>query len=76
VLAKWERRAKFAPWTLLQHLARVTQSKLGGMGSLGDVVISSNGRSEEEANKRLLEIVGSLSAVTTKIVGLGGTRSA
>jgi hypothetical protein len=45
------------------------------MGSLGDVVISGKGRSEEEANNQLLAIVGSLYAVTTKIVGPNGTQS-
>ncbi len=69
VLAKWERRARFAPWILLQHFAKATKSKLGGMGSLGDVVIFRDGKSEEGANHRLLEIVGALHVVTTKIAG-------
>jgi len=69
VLAKWERKARFAPWMLLQHFAKVTKSKLGGMGSLGDVVIFRDGKSEEKANNRFLEIVGALYVVTTKIAG-------
>ena len=66
-LAKWEHGARFVPWPLLQHLARVTRSRLGGMGSLGDVVIVKDGKSEEQANSKLLEIVGALHVVTTKI---------
>jgi hypothetical protein len=68
-LAKWEFRAKFAPWFLLRRLARITKKRLGGMGSLGDVVIYRDGRSDEEANKRLLEFVGSLYSITTRIAG-------
>jgi len=52
---------------LLQHFAKVTKRKLGGMGSLGDVVIFRDGKSEEKANNRLLEIVGALYVVTAKI---------
>jgi hypothetical protein len=37
------------------------------MGSLGDVVIVRDGNSEEDANKRLLEIVGALYSVSKEI---------
>jgi hypothetical protein len=66
-LKKWEVSARFAPYLLLQHFVRITQRKLGGMGSLGDVVIFRDGKSEEDANKRLIEIVGALYSVSGEI---------
>ena len=66
-LTKWEVAARFAPYLFLQHFVRITRRKLGGMGSLGDVVIVRDGNSEEDANKRLLEIVGALYSVSKEI---------
>ena len=64
---KWELAARFAPWLLFQHFVRISRRKLGGMGSLGDVVILRGGKPEEEANKRLVQIVGLLYSVSQEI---------
>jgi hypothetical protein len=69
LLARWERQARFAPWMQLRYLARITRNKLGGMGSLGDVVIFRDGKSDDEANRQLLEIVKALHKVTLEIIG-------
>jgi hypothetical protein len=53
----------------LRYLARITRNKLGGMGSLGDVVIFRDGKSDDEANRQLLEIVKALHRVTLEIIG-------
>ena len=66
-LAKWEYAAIFAPWPVFQYFVRTTKKKIGGMGSLGDVVFFRNGKSEEDSNKRFLAIVGCLYSVATKI---------
>jgi hypothetical protein len=70
-LARWERNARFAPWIVLRLLARTTRKRLGGMGSLGDVTIMHDHKSEprQAADKRFREIVGRLYTVTKRIGG-------
>ncbi len=66
-LAKWQFVAKCAPWLLLRYLARLNKRRLGGMGSLGDVVLFRSGKADQEANDQLLEIVRRLHSVSSKI---------